>query len=270
MKRHLFIVIVLFVIGYSCSKSAKNEDEKGSQVYVIKEYHSNGQVKTEINAVGEFREGPTRNYDRYGRLLSEVNYIHNVREGIAKNYYANSGKLHSSLIYVNGVKNGDEIMYYENGQIYRISPYINGEITGTQKLFYENGQLMAEIPYKMGYPGEGLKEFKEDGTLIKDYPRLVIRQENHLRDANMILLVISLSNNFTDVKFYKGPLEDGKYLHKSLFLLATQNGVTQINYNIQPGSMLSEVVVVTSNYKTQFKNPYIIHKSITLKIFNPN
>jgi hypothetical protein len=268
MKSNFFIVGLLLVLLHSCGKTAKENIETVSDTVIVKEYYSDGSVKSEISAVGKLRQGWTRNYDRKGRLLSEVYYINNLREGIARNYYASSGKLNSTLEYKNGVKQGNEIWYYESGKEYRVSPFVNGFIEGLQKFYFENGQLMAEIPYKGGSPGIGLKEFKEDGTLIKDYPRLVIRKEDHLIDANKILLFISLSTEVYGVKFYKGPLSEGKYLNIKMLLLATTNGTSQIDYNIPPGAAINKKIIITANYKTPYGNPHILSRTFNLQVVN--
>ena len=268
MKNSLFIVVLLLLFFFSCGKSARKSSESVSDTVVLKEFYSNRTIKSEVSAIGELRQGWTRNYDHEGRLISEVYYVDNVRHGPVRNYYAASGKLNSSFEYKNGIKEGDEIWYYESGQKYRVSPFVNGKIEGIQKLYYENGNLLAEIPYKAGSPGMGLKEYKKDGTLIRDYPRLLITKEDHLRAANKILLFISLSDADNNVKFYKGTLVDGKYLHDKLLSLATQNGVTQLDYNIPPGAAISQKINIVANYKTRLGNPLILGKTYDLQVLN--
>jgi antitoxin component YwqK of YwqJK toxin-antitoxin module len=271
MKSNLIVAALLILLGISCEKkSEKKETDKIAGSNVIKEYYSNRVVKTEITAVGNLRQGPTRNFDRQGRLLSEVNYVNNVMEGKAINYYAATGKINSSLEYKKGIKEGDEIWYYESGKEYRVTPYIQGKIEGIQKLYYENGKLMAEVPYKNGYAGKGLKEYKQDGTLVTDYPVISIRKENHLAHANKIMLFISLSNDNTGVKFFKGSLLEGKYLHHQLLTLAMQNGSAQMDFNIPPGGMLKQSISIIANYKTPLGNPYIFTKQYNLTEANSN
>jgi hypothetical protein len=268
MKNSFFIVGFSLIFIYSCGKPAKEAVETISDTTFIKELYSDGTVKSEISAIGELRQGWTRNYSRQGKLISEVFYVDNIRHGPARNYYAASGKLNSSFEYKNGIKEGDEIWYYESGQKYRVSPFVKGRIEGIQKLYYEDGTPMAEIPYKAGSPGTGLKEYKKDGTLITDYPRLLIRKEDHLSDANKVLIIISLSNNADDVKFYKGSLTDGKYLSKNILLLATQNGVSKIDFNIPPGAAVSQKITITANLKTRLGNPLILSKTYDLQVLN--
>jgi hypothetical protein len=268
MRNSFFIVGVLSVIFCSCGKTVKDKAESVSDTLFIKEYYSDGTIKSVVSAKGELRQGWTRNYSRKGQLISEVFYVDNVRHGPVRNYYATSGKLNSSFQYVNGIKEGDEIWYYESGQKYRVSPFVKGKINGIQKLYYENGNVMAEIPYKDGSPGIGLKEYSKDGTLIKDYPRLLIQKEDHLRDANKVLLLIRLSDGDKEVKLYKGTLTDGKYMHDKLLSLATQNGVAQLDFNIPPGAAVSQKITVVANYKTRRGNPLILSKTYDLQVLN--
>jgi hypothetical protein len=271
MKNNLFIALALTVMMFSCGKTDQNVKKpakKAKDESVVKEYYSNGTLKTEISAKGQLRQGPTRNYDRNGLLLSEVNYDQNILDGMATNYYAKTGKINSTFFYKKGIKEGDETWYYESGKPYRVSPYINGRIEGVQKHFYEDGKLQAEVTYKNGMPGVGLKEYKADGTLITDYPTIVIRKEDHLRNANKIILIISLSNNKETVKFYKGALLDGKFLHEEMFSMATQQGKAEMDYNVTPGTRITKDIVICANYKTPMGNPCVLTKRYRVEASN--
>jgi antitoxin component YwqK of YwqJK toxin-antitoxin module len=271
MKNNLFISLAITLLVLSCGKTDQNVkkiEKKSKDDSVLKEYYSNGKIRTEISAKGQLRQGPTRNYDRNGLLLSEVNYDNNILDGMATNYYAKSGKINSTFIYKKGIKEGDEIWYYESGKPYRVSPYINGKIEGIQKHYYEDGKLQAEVTYKNGLAGAGLKEYKPDGSLINDYPTIIIRKEDHLKNANKIILIISLSNDKSSVKFYKGALLDGKYLHKDLFSMATQEGRAEMDYNVTPGTMIRKDIVISANYKTPMGNPYVITKRYRVEAAN--
>jgi antitoxin component YwqK of YwqJK toxin-antitoxin module len=271
MKNNLFILLTLTLLVFSCGKTdqqGKNTEKKSKDESVVKEYYSNGKIKTEISAKGQLRQGPTRNYDRNGLLLSEVNYDNNIMDGKATNYYAKSGKINSTFFYKKGIKEGDETWYYESGKPYRVSPYIQGKIEGTQKHYYEDGKLQAEVTYKNGFAGTGLKEYKPDGSLVNDYPIISIRKEDHLKNANKIILIISLSNNKSSVKFYRGALLEGKYLHDKLFNMATQEGKAEMDYNVTPGTMIRQDIVISANYKTPMGNPYVITKRYTVEAAN--
>jgi antitoxin component YwqK of YwqJK toxin-antitoxin module len=281
MKTFYSIVFVAFALLLSCnspekqgaktSKDAKNDTiVDTSAVTILKEYFSNGKIKTETAAKGDLRHGLTKNYDRTGKLLSQVNYVNNTREGMATNFYAASGKVNSTLIYKNGIKVGDEIWYYESGQPYRVTPYVKGVANGIQKYYYEDGKIKAEVPIKNGNPGIGLKEYKKDGTLITAYPTLVITQKDYLATANKIILNIELSDPYTEVKFYRGVLEEGKFITGKLFQLATQNRIAQVDFNVARGSTVNEKVVIIANLKTPMGNPLILSKTFNVNVMNNN
>jgi len=268
MKNYLFSLAILSILICSCGKSAKNESQPLPGTTIVREKYSTGGIKSEITMVNDIRQGITKNFDRQGRLLSEVNYVDNLKEGIATNYYAATGKIHSTITFKYDIKEGDETWYYESGKPYRISPYVQGKIEGVQKLLYENGQVKAEIPYKNGLLGLGTQEYNKDGSPIKDYPEIVIKKEDHLKTANKVLLVISLSKEAKDVRFYTGDLSESKYLHEDLLARATQEGSTQVDFTVPPGSRINEDIVITASYKTRMGNPRVVTKTYNLQASN--
>jgi len=267
MRKPMFFLSALLVL-VSCGKTDNSETAAGSDENVVREYFANGKLKTEISVRDSFRQGPTKNYDSEGNLLSEVNYIDNVKEGITTNYYVPSGNVNSTLVYKAGIKEGDETWYYESGKEYRVTPYVGGKMNGVQKLFYESGALMAEVPYKDNYPGKGLKEYREDGTLRDEYPTIVITEENHLATANSVLLRISLSNKSTGVKFYRGSLDEGIYLSDEMSEMATQNGVTQLQFNLPRGARLDQTINIAARFESRASMPYITNTTYRLQVFN--
>lgn len=281
MKTLYSIILLAFALLLSCSTPGKqgakttNDVKKDtivdtSAVTILKEYFSNGKIKTETAAKGNLRHGLTKNYDRDGNLLSQVNYVNNTRQGMATNFYPVSGKVNSTLVYKNGIKVEDEIWYYESGQPYRVTPYVKGVANGIQKYYYEDGKIKAEVPIKNGDPGVGLKEYKNDGTLITGYPTLVLKQKDYIANANKVILQIELSDPYTEVKFYRGMLEEGKYVTDKLFQLATQNRIAQVDFNVPPGSTLNQKIVISANLKTPMGNPLILSKTFTVSAMNNN
>jgi antitoxin component YwqK of YwqJK toxin-antitoxin module len=279
MKNRYFLYALLCVGMIACQPNNKQtlkdkaEQKKDTvvdslQVHVVKEFYSNGVIKTETSARGSKREGITKVFDRQGRLLSEVNYINNTREGLAKNYYPGTGKINSTLVYKNGIKDGDEIWYFESQKPFRITPYVNGVISGLQKFFYEDGKVMAEIPYKNGNPGIGLKEYKKDGSLITDYPKMIIKQNDHLKEANKVTVSIEMSDSYAQVKYYEGALDGGKYLSDKVFELPVHFGTAQIDYSVAPGASLHKTIIITANCKSKFGNPLVLSRTFTVNATN--
>jgi antitoxin component YwqK of YwqJK toxin-antitoxin module len=281
MKTYFSIVFLISALFFACSTSDKkvspdavNDTKKDSGVVdtstvkVLKEYFSNGKIKTETAAKGNLRHGLTKNYDRDGHLLSQVTYVNNTREGIATNFYPLSGKVNSTLVYKKGIKDGDETWYYESGQPYRVTPYIKGFANGIQKFYYEDGKLKAEVPIKNGNPGTGLKEYKTDGTLIAGYPALIIRQKDFMATAGKVVLNIELSDPKAQVKFYRGSLEDGKYISDNMNEMSVRNGIASIDFNVPPGSAVNQKVIISANIKTAFGNPLIVSRTFNVSAVN--
>jgi len=260
-------LIVPILVFFSCSGD-NSSSKKASDDNIVKEFYSNGVIKTEISVKDSLREGPTRNYDTQGRLVSEVNYVNNVKEGKVINYYVESGKVSTVFEYHNGIKQGDEFYYYENGQPFRVTPYVDGKMSGVQKFYYETGEIMAEVPYLDNWPGKGLKRYNKDGSLINDCPTIIIDKEDHLATANSVLLRLSLSNKSTSVTFYRGKLDQGIYLNDKLSVMATQNGVTQISFNLPKGARVDQNIDIVAHYKDRLGIPCVISTTYRLKIFN--
>ncbi|MBN1145546.1 MAG: toxin-antitoxin system YwqK family antitoxin [Bacteroidales bacterium] len=283
MKSTLIYLCLLFALVISCGTQDKKslvEKIQGKKtdtvadslkIRVLKEYYSNGKVKTETEAKGNLRHGLMKSYNREGLLLSQVNYVDNVKEGMATNFYPETGKINSTLNYKNGIKEGEEIWYWENGNPCRVTPYVKGVIEGIRKYYYEDGKLMAETPYKNGYPGTGLKEYKNDGTPITNQVKLVITQKDYLADANKVILNIELSDPNLKVDFYRGSLTDGKYLNDNLFQLAVQYGMTKIDFNVPPGGAINQKVVITAHFKKgSLAIPVVLSRTYNLSVVNNN
>ncbi len=281
MKSAFSILLLAFTLVISCGTQERKSLAERIQnkrtdtiadslkIHLIKEYFSNGKIKSETEAKGNLRHGLMKSYNMEGQLLSQVSYINNVKEGMATNFYPKNGKINSTLVYKNGIKEGDEIWYWESGNPCRVTPYVKGLINGIQKYYYEDGKLMAEASYRNGYPGTGLKEYKNDGSLITDQPRLAITQENHLANANKVILNIQLSNPNLKVKFYSGSLTDGRYLNDKLFLLATQNGMTKIDFNVPPGGAINQKIVITAHCKKgSLDIPLVLSSTYNLNVKN--
>lgn len=267
MKKPIVILSALLLV-VSCSNADRTGKTSDSDDNIRREYYGTGILKTEISVQDSFRHGPTKNYNTEGQLLSVVSYVNNVKEGTVTNYYVPSGNVSSTFEYIEGIKQGDEIWFYESGKEYRVTPYVDGKMNGIQKFYYESEQLMAEVPYKNNYPGKGLKEYREDGSLIEDYPTIIVTKEDHLATANSVLLKFTLSNKSTDVKFYRGNLDEGIYLTEELAEMATQGGMTQISFNLPRGARVDQRVWVAARFESRFGNPCIINTSYNLQIFN--
>jgi antitoxin component YwqK of YwqJK toxin-antitoxin module len=266
MKKNLIIYLAIIALGVGCNNPIKKaaQEAKQKDPNVVREYFSNGKVKTETAVKGNLRHGLTKNFDRNGMLVSQVNYVDNVKDGQAINFYATTGKINSTMMYKNGIKEGDETWNYESGKVCRVSPYVKGKIEGTQKFYFESGKLMAEVPYKNGLAGVGTKEYKEDGSPNTNYPDISFRREDHIQNASKILLFISLTQQAFDVKFYQGTPKGG-FITDNMMPMSTQNGIAEMDFNVPAGSMVNKDVVITASYRwTKLGITHVITKKYHL------
>lgn len=264
MKNLLFLLITAFVC-HSCGFTGKKEDTKTSGTRIVKEYHENGLIKSEVSVKGNIREGITKKYDQRGRLISEINYVNNKKEGLYKEFYP-SGDVYSSITFKNGIKEGEEIWFYENGKPYRVNPFHMGKINGIQKWYYKTGKLKGEVPYKNGLPGIGLKEYKEDGTLVTSYPEIVFKEIDQVVMLDKFTLQISLSNNSRKVKFYLDELDEGKYTKKFMVEIPTEKGIASQTYDVPKGFLKIEKINIIAHYTTPSGLPYIMQKKYNLAL----
>jgi len=104
------------------------EDETGKVL-------SNGEKGEELSSL--------INYHSNGLIMSELPLTNGKVNGAAK-YYNQMGVLFNSTMYVDDVKEGEEIDYFGNGKVKAITNHKDGEITGLYKEFNSQGTLIAQ------------------------------------------------------------------------------------------------------------------------------
>ena len=112
--------------NYSRKKNTNNIKPKALKQGLIKEYYSNGKLK------------------------SKGNYKNDLKYGIHQEYYRN-GKLKSKGNYKNGQEYGIHQYYYENGllkekETYKYNQYGGTGVSSSEK-YYDNGQLVHNVIY---------------------------------------------------------------------------------------------------------------------------
>ncbi|GET20084.1 toxin-antitoxin system YwqK family antitoxin [Prolixibacter denitrificans] len=244
---NLTITLIAFLSGvslfFACSSSKNDKSNTTS---------SGKNVKGELKAV--------RNYQN-GKLSSIVHFRDSVAEGEARNFYSNR-KLASVFYYEHGKLHGKAVKYYPDGKVYRIRWYVHGKLQDTVKKYYESGKLMSKQTYKDGMPSNDLKEYKQNGELITNYPTLVFTLKNSADFYKRKLLEFRLSNGSNAVRYYYGPLTEGKYLDPEATLIGQRGNTGQIA--LQPEDLGRKLVVI-AKYITPFQNVYPIQASYTYK-----
>ena len=112
MKLILLMTALLQV--YSCIPNKKDEKPPARDpgIRVVKEYHPNGRLKSEIEALGKLRHGVTKEYRSDGTLESLIHYKENRKHGPAVNYYSDGKTIKTEIEYENGYKQGEAKWYY--------------------------------------------------------------------------------------------------------------------------------------------------------------
>ena len=266
----LFCGLASCLIMASCpsEKPTAEPGNPASDVRVVEEFHSNGRLKSSTEAVGKLRHGMSREYGSDGTLEKEILYDRNQKHGAAKTYYADGKTIKMELTYELGRKQGDGKWYYPDGNIYRVTPYVNNAISGIRTTYYENGGMQSETPYMDSEPGIGLKEYTQDGKLKEYRGEIRIREEDQIRQNNTFTLVLSMSDNTRNVKFYRGNLISGAYWTNQLEDIPTENGVGRITFYIAPGSFKMEKINIVARMKSSLDHTRILQKEYHLSVEN--
>lgn len=243
MKKILWLLTAAVMIT-ACQYSRKEESSK-----------DNGEEKEETRIKKFFNEG---------RLVKEVSFKDDIRHGLSRNYY-DDGRLKRTIWYENGLKEDTAKWYYREGRVYRASPYRNDELHGVQTKYYKTGRVQATIPYKHGLRTPGLKEYLPDGREVDNYPEIehTIRDMTET-DQGVIKIFTMLSNESTDVRFFRGSLnEDGTFDPADCTDITTSSGIGFAQ--VSPGSPQEKGYVdIIAVYLTRFRNKKLIIKRIEL------
>jgi hypothetical protein len=86
---------------------------------VVKEYHSNGKLKSTTEMSGEKRNGASKLYNEEGVLIEEVHWK-------------------------NGVEHGEMLAYFPDGKLKERHHMVMGKEIGTSTLYYHDGKIAEE------------------------------------------------------------------------------------------------------------------------------
>lgn len=129
-----------FLFSYTC--------EDFFRVFHFKEGDLNIVYKNHIPFTGTMKI----NYHN-GSVLSTIDWLNGQREGEELLYFRNQNKAQRAF-YKHGELTGQFIQYFENGHIQLIVEYDKGQVNGTYSLYYKNGRLQEQ-----GRKKEGKKRF---------------------------------------------------------------------------------------------------------------
>ncbi len=141
-------------------------------------YDNAGVLKMEINYRGGIKNGPRITY-RENETISE-NFENDVKQGVAHYYYP-GGNIRKTVLYVDGLEDGNSNVYDTTGLIIEIITYKKGFVTnrdrinrydnnqkrhGKWKFFHDDGSLNIVGTYKHGVKHGYFKEYDKDGSLL--------------------------------------------------------------------------------------------------------
>ena len=136
---------------------------------IIKDYHADGSLKSEVSYVDGKNHGPIKTWHENGKLAFEGGFNFNRRYGILTTYYENGNKEAQIEYDLFGKQIGESFHWYQSGQLkgHQSSFDALGEANGVFTHFHPNGQMSVRGKALGGDVDGKLEEWNENGDLIK-------------------------------------------------------------------------------------------------------
>ena len=248
-----------------CKYFSNNKKNTNSGRKIVKEYYSNGKIKSINQVIDDKRDGLCKYYNEKGILIATTEFQNNKYNGKYTTYYAN-GKKRSEVMYQDHIRNGKAFIYYEDGTLSIEETYKDNELNGEKKKYYANGKLRMENEYKNGKPSINLKEYDPYGKLKSHYPKIQIENIDHVLLERKYILKVSFSDKSRTAVFYMGDLDENKFLPPYLPEHKTSDGVASIEFYVPPGSILMKTITIIGAKRTQDGNTYVTTKKYNLAV----
>lgn len=195
--------------------------------------------------------------DKYsnGVVKSVARYEGDKLSGVQE-FYNKKGELQNTMLYVNGIQEGESIIYYADGGKYRVTPYINDAINGERKKFRKDGRVWSTQTFKDGMPENDLKEYGESGKL-KSIPEMMVKK---VSKNGKVLVSLSVKGKHKRVKYFKGVLKDGKFFDKSSSVLVEDQNKSKASFTLDSTNMSYDIIAQVT---TQADNHLFLIKRVT-------
>ena len=178
MRKHIWILA--FVIG-ACGGSNTSTPVEGSQIpggAIVQDYESisglqKAIVKVGATTVGEgdflngLYHGTWTSYDSEGKVQSITTYLEGKKQGVEL-LFDNSGYVATKASYHDDQLNG-EYLVYKRRSITERKNYSGGVLDGLQQKFYVDGTVMEESNYVNGKIHGVARWYDQDGNLTIEY-----------------------------------------------------------------------------------------------------
>jgi len=134
-----------------------------------KEYHPNGNLKSEANYVNGKYHGSLKLYHENGKIALEGEFNAGEHYGIVTSYHENGNK--SAQLEYNslGLQTGESFEFYESGQLkgHQSSFDAMGEANGVFTHYHPNGHMSIRGRASGGQIDGELEEWDKNGNLIE-------------------------------------------------------------------------------------------------------
>ncbi len=153
--------------GFPNKPSAiKSFSDNGNKAEV-KYYSQKGKLISKGILIDKKREGKWEYYhNTNAKLMMIENYDNDLLIGERLSYYDN-GQVSEKVTFINGKKEGKELIYTLKGILYKVFNYKNGLLEGENKYYNGKGELIIEGNYKANKKN-GIWKYYENGKLIRE------------------------------------------------------------------------------------------------------
>ncbi len=127
-------------------------------------FYEDGQLSKEVTYKDGRAEGVARTYYSNGQLATENQYKLGQPFGLNRSYFDN-GQLKDTVIYQNGLRNGEFTVFDRDGHIEMYGHFVDDVLAGTVVSFYKTGIMKSAIDYKGGKIHGYSREYYTNGLL---------------------------------------------------------------------------------------------------------
>lgn len=130
-----------------------------------------------MNVKKGYLSGPSMTYFFDGSISTIKEYKKGILHGSAKKYRSKDFLL-EDFNFVNGKKEGEQLIYYPSGAISKKLFFRNGNLSGKNQLFYLDGQLRQEFYFN--------EKGRKDSVWRKYHQNGMVKDEIIYRDGEVI------------------------------------------------------------------------------------